>query len=272
MARTTPTNSRLSSLAPLALVGVGVALLLNNFLLLGEVNLLTLAPLGLVALGAVVLLRGDIALNSETRRFSITRGSVESATLELNTGEMDLTLSALADSNQERLIVGYYASSARPELSVQHTHASIRMNRERLDWTSLSEWEARLTQGMPWDIYASSSTGQLTLDLSQLITRNVRIASGVGEIRMTAPQEQLEGGEIHLQSSLGNLHLFIPPHKGAEIYVHKGRFVNVHFDESRYQRTSQGYMTRFDDEHDDAPLSPPVVIHLSGTFSDIYLA
>lgn len=92
----------------LLLIVIGIVLLLDNFLLLGDFNAVALLPLVLVVIGAQILLRGDLAPNTDARRFGITRGSVEAATLEINSGEIDVDIRALSsdfrlrDGHQDR--------------------------------------------------------------------------------------------------------------------------------------------------------------------------
>ena len=80
----------------LALTALGIVLLLNNFLLLSGFNAGALWPLVLVVIGGVILLRGDFVPSAEARSFGITRGSVESAALEISAGEIDVHAYALA--------------------------------------------------------------------------------------------------------------------------------------------------------------------------------
>ena len=114
-------------LGSLALLALGVLLLLNNFLLLSGFNVGALWPLLLVIVGVLVLLRGDFMPGADARTFGITRGSVESATLEISAGEIDVVARAL--QREGRLIAGQFALDSRPQLSVQDTHAYLRMDR-----------------------------------------------------------------------------------------------------------------------------------------------
>ena len=68
---------------------------MGNFLLLEEFNMLDLWPLLLVIPGVQVLLRGDLVPDDAARPFGITRGSVESATLHINAGEIDVEIGGL---------------------------------------------------------------------------------------------------------------------------------------------------------------------------------
>src|SRR3989304_4020183 len=107
---------------PLALMIVGVVLLLRNFLLV-DVDVTPYWPVLLVALGLQLLWRGDIAPSWQAHSFGITRGSVQSASLEIESGELDVQLRALRKPG--RLIAGQYTARSRPGLTARTNHASL---------------------------------------------------------------------------------------------------------------------------------------------------
>jgi hypothetical protein len=247
-----------------ALAALGGVLLLNNFLLLGDVQLGNLWPLALVAFGLLVLVRGDLAPNDQARRFSITRGSVQSATLEISAGDVDVSLMALPAEQQERLVVGSYAPTARPSLLVNDTHAVVRMDRAEVGWNSLADWEARLVQNAPWGIYTSTSTGQQRIDLSELVLAEACLTSGIGAIRLVLPCDFLEGAQVQVRASLAALTIHTPP--GVRVLIQtQGRFLRLHADPARYQQTDEGWCSLVDD-----PL-PLLRVNVSGTFADVRL-
>ncbi|MCL4255000.1 MAG: hypothetical protein KJ043_14645, partial [Anaerolineae bacterium] len=116
------------------IAGVGVILLLSNFGLLGDFNVVALLPLLLVIAGAQILLRGDFIPNADTRDFGITRGSVESATLEISSGTIDVDILAL--QREGRLIAGQFAVNSRPMLDVRDTYAHLKLFRSKTPWWS----------------------------------------------------------------------------------------------------------------------------------------
>ncbi|MCS6834524.1 MAG: hypothetical protein NZ750_00715 [Anaerolineae bacterium] len=264
MARSTPHRASLSLLGSSTLVGLGLVLLLNSFMLLGEVQLGSLWPLALVGLGLLVLVRGDLAPNDQTRRFSITRGSVQSATLEISAGDVDVTLMALPVEQQERLVVGSFALAARPALSVNDTHALVRMDRAEVGWNSLAEWEVRLAQNVPWVIYTSTSTGQQIIDLSELVLAQAHLASGIGAIRLVLPREFLEGAWVQVRVNLAVLTISTP--LGLRVLVQaQGRFLRLNADPARYQLTAEGWRSSADET------LPLLRVQISGTFGDVRL-
>jgi hypothetical protein len=252
-----------SWLWPLVLVVVGIVLLLDNFLLLGDFNAVTLLPLVLVIAGAQILLRGDLAPGIEGRTFGITRGSVESATLEVSSGDVDVEVRAL--QREGRLIAGQYAARSRPSLRVRDHYAHLKMDRAGTPWLSLADWQAGLARDLPWQILISAWLGQVNLDLSEVIVHEVVVATGFGDIRFVCPPESLE--PVHIRSALGNIHVVTPPGYRSQIIVGGSRMFKVHHDIHRYENPEPN-VYRAAEAAEDAPL---VKIYLSGTFGDVYL-
>src|SRR5690606_31902781 len=214
----------------------GVALLLNNFLLLSGFNLTALWPLLLVVAGAQVLIRGDIIPRGEGRAFGITRGSVESATLEISAGEIDVNARPL--QREGRLIAGQFAADSRPDLQVTDTHAVLRMDRASTPWLSFADWDMGLSPDLPWQMYTTTHPRQNRMDLAGLIIAEGVLATGIGDIRLVCPRETL--GPITVKSALGNIHIATPDGTNSRISARKSRLFNVHADETRYDEVEPG--------------------------------
>lgn len=250
---------------PIGLAIVGLLLLLGNFLFLGDFNILDFWPLILVIIGAQILLRGDLVPDNGFRTFGITRGSIESATLEVNSGEIDVNIGALEGRNLERLIAGQYAHQSRPALNVRDVHAHLRMERGQTSWLSFANWEMGISQDLPWQILISTYLGQVTADLSHVIMQNALISTGVGDIHLVAPSEAFEA--LYVRSLLGNINLITPQGYNVRVTVEAGRFFNLQVDESRYEEIEYGVYANDADEE-----FPLVDIVINGTFGDAYLS
>jgi hypothetical protein len=264
-------------LLPLVIAGIGVILLLHNFLLLGDFNVITLLPLVLVIIGAQILLRGDFVLSADSKTFGITRGSVESATLEINAGEIDVEIGAL--QREGRLIAGQYAPQSRPQLIVDGTHTTLKMQRSHTPWLFWGDWQMGLAQDLPWTLYISTHLGQAALDLSQIIVQEATLATGIGDLRLVVPREAF--APLHLRSTLGDIHVSVPTDYRAHITVQASRLFRAYADAERYIEIEPGiYITRnalYTDEDGNTSLVsdeqyPLVQIILSGTFGDAYLS
>jgi hypothetical protein len=256
------TSSRGWLLFALALIALGLVLLLQNFLLLGGLSLLTFWPLLLVVVGMAVLLRGDL-LAGGAKPFGITRGSVTNATLEVSAGVVDVRSRALP--REGRLIAGQFAAGARPALRVEDNHAFLRFDRATTPLLSLADWDLALARDLPWDIRVSTWLGAVDLDLAGLIVQGALVATGFGDIRITCPQEAFT--PLTVRSSLGRISLVAPEGVNARVYVQGSRVFRTHFDPERYEQAGEGlFITR-----NAAAGQPASEFHVSGVFGDCYL-
>jgi hypothetical protein len=249
----------------LALTALGVIFLLNNFLLLSGFNVGTLWPLLLVIIGAVILLRGDVVPSDEARSFGITRGSVESAAIEISAGVIDVSVQGL--QREGRLIAGQYAANSRPSLEVrENNHANLRMERAATPWLSFADWNVSLARDVPWSLFVTTHLGQVQLDLSGVIVQRGVVATGLGDVRLVCPEEAFE--PLFVRSAAGNIHVIVPPGYRVQVRASGARTFRVHADGARYDAQGNGvYLAR------DAEYARPLIeIDISGTFGDAYLA
>lgn len=257
-------GSRGPWLLPLAVAALGVVLLLDNFLLLRDFNVTALWPLLLVVAGAQILLRGDLVPSTDARTFSITRGSVEAAALEISAGEIDVQVSGI--QREGRLIAGQYAPNAKPDLNVAQNYAVLRMDRAKTSWLSFADWSLGLANDLPWRLYVTTHLGQVDVNLANVILESAVIATGVGDIRLITPREAFS--PLYLRSALGNIHVLTPPGYHARITVSGPRMFRIHADDRIYAQPEPNvYITREIDEN-----APLVEVFVSGTFGDVYLA
>lgn len=265
--RRSDSKSKSPLIWPLALVAIGVILMLSNFILLGDINIVNLSPLILVVIGAWILLRGDISPSDNAKSFGITRGSVESATLDIRSGEIDVSVSMLPDSNRERLIAfRSYPVQSRPDLKVDGVHTQLRMYRQHTPWFSYTDWDMLIAQRLPWQLLVTSHLGQINLDMAEGIVSDIKVATGIGNIELIVPFEAL--GTLEVSSTLGTINIITPFGYASHIIINQGRFTDLHVDHTRYIENEDGaYMSS--EAVEDAP---PVYITVSTTFGDIYLS
>lgn len=251
-------------LLPLLLVAVGVVLLLNNFLLL-DVDLTPYWPWLLVLVGLQVLVKGDIAPSWQAHSFGITRGSVQSGTLEIESGEVDVQLRALRKPG--RLIAGQYTARSRPSLNVRNNHASLHLQRGQTWWLSMADWDLGLAGDLPWALLASSSLGNVDADLRGLLLDRAVLASGIGTVTAVAPDRG--SGPIFLRSTLGDVRVAVPEEMPATITVKAGPLARVRVDSRRYESIGDNrYVTR---DPGSVPQSP-LEITVSTVFGTIYMS
>ncbi|MCA9882095.1 MAG: hypothetical protein KC546_01220 [Anaerolineae bacterium] len=247
---------------PVILVIVGVLLLLSNFLLLGDFNIIDLWPLLLIVPGLQLLLRGDILPSDQGRTFGITRGSVESGTIDIQAGDIDVTLGVLEGT--DRLVAGQYAAQTRPQLESVGTHAHLFMKRSHTPWYSMAGWEVGLAPQMPWEVVLGTNIGQIDWDASGIIVDRALVSTGLGDIRFVCPPESL--GEIHVRSTLGTIQIITPANTPVRIEIRHRRFSKIHADMDRYHRNEDGIYFIETDHFDQE-----IQIYVDSIVGDVYL-
>ncbi|TVR21888.1 MAG: hypothetical protein EA396_07055 [Anaerolineaceae bacterium] len=256
-------NAPFPWLWPVLIITVGVLLLLDNFLLLGDFNAVVLLPLLLVVAGTQILLRGDLLPSGDSSAFGITRGSVESGTLEISAGGVDVALYPLRAEG--RLIAGQYAAGSRPHLDVHDTYSHIQMNRADTAWYAMSDWSVGLAKDLPWQFLVSTHLGQIDADLSELVVHEAILSSGIGDIRLVLPRESFK--TLFIRSAFGNVHIVTPPGCRARVRVEGSRVFRARHDEYRYTPVEPNLFESTEYEAD----APTVNVVIRGTFGDAYL-
>src|SRR5258707_293712 len=172
---------------PLLLIAIGVVLLLKNFLLVENLDILQYWPVLLVLAGLQLLVRGDLGITWQSQTFGITRGSVQSASLEASSGELDVKIRALR--REGRLIAGQYTGRSRPMLDVHGDHARLNMQRGQTWPFSMADWEIGLAKDLPWQLLISAYLGELDIDLRGLRVEQAHVASGIGDVRIVVSDQ-----------------------------------------------------------------------------------
>jgi hypothetical protein len=256
---------RLPGLWPLVLIAGGIALLLNNFFLL-DFALAPYWPILLVLVGLQLLLKGDIAPSWQAHTFGITRGSVQSGSIEIESGEVDVQLRALRKPG--RLVAGQYTARSRPSLAVRNNHATLRLQRGQTWWLSLADWDVGLADDLPWSVLASSYLGRMEVDLRGLAIDRAYISSGLGTVTVVCSENA--AGPVVARSTFGDVRLSLPPDTPAVITISANPFGRVRMDHARFEEVEPGvYVTKLNgsDVADDAYLN----ISASTVFGSIFI-
>ncbi len=214
---------------PIVLIGGGVLLLLQNYLLL-DLNVLQFWPLVLVALGLQIFLGRGLSLSQASQNFGITRGSVESATLRANSGELDLRIQAV--QREGRLIAGQYTGRSRPQLQAEGSHAFLNMQRSKTWLLSMADWDFSLAKDLPWKLELSAYLGEIDVDMRGLVIDSAQISSGVGDVHVIGPDTP--AGPITLRSTLGHIHLAVPEKIPAAVTIQAGGLFDIHLESDRW--------------------------------------
>lgn len=248
---------------PVLIVG-GVFLLLKNFLLI-EFDVTPYWPVLLVALGLQLLIRGDIAPSWQSHTFGITRGSVQSGSIEIESGELDVQLRNLRKSG--RLIAGQYTARSRPGLVVRNNRATLRMQRGQTWWLSLADWDVGLAQDLPWEILVSSYLGRLEVDLRGLQVDRAYVSSGLGSVHVACP-DQAEG-PVYARSTFGDVRLTVPEGSRAIIQISQSPFGRVRVNPARFEQIEPGIYATPPDAGDASAVD--LTILTSTVFGSVYI-
>ena len=215
-------SQRSPILIPILLVGLGTVILLGNYFLI-DLQLGGYWPVVLILIGIQVLVRGDLGMSWQAHSFGITRGGVESASIEANGGEIDIRLRALRRTG--RLIAGQYTARSRPRLLIRDNHARLILKRGDTWMLSLADWELEIAPDLPWDMLLSTHLGEIDVDLRDVQIRQAHIASGIGDVKVICPNRY--AGPLHVRSMFGDIQLTIPKNVPALIRVNSSRLANL---------------------------------------------
>lgn len=229
-------SSRSPFILPLLMVVIGGALLLRNFLLIEGVDLLKYWPVLLILVGLQLLFRSDIGFSWQAQTFGITRGVVQTATLEASSGELDVKIRALR--REGRLIAGQYTGRSRPDLDVRGDHARLIMNRGQTWPFSQADWEIGLAKDLPWNLLISAHMGELDVDLRSLQINQADLATGIGDVRIVV-SDTVTGG-VRGHSTFGNVTVNVPQGVEAVVRVHSKPLARLQIDESRFLMLEPG--------------------------------
>ncbi len=244
---------------PILLVVIGVLLLLKNFLLIENIDVLQYWPVVLILAGVQLLIRGDIGITWQAQTFGITRGSVQTATLEASSGELDVKIRALR--REGRLVAGQYTGRSRPNLNVRGSHARLTMQRGQTWPFSQADWEIGLAKDLPWKLLVSAYLGELDLDLRGLRVEQANAASGIGDVRLVVSDVVMDGrcGDVRAASTFGNVTLVIPQNVEAVVRIESKPMARLQIDESRFLMIEPGVYATLGYEQSPALVNAEVV-------------
>jgi hypothetical protein len=256
-------SSRAPVIIPVLLVGLGVILLLSNFRLLENVDLSRWWPVLLIFAGLQLLVRGDLGISWQTKEFGITRGTVQTASVEASSGEIDVKVRVLR--REGRLVAGHYTARSRPQLTVRSNHARLMLQRGQTWPFSQGDWEIGLARDVPWSLLISAHLGELDVDLRGITLHEANLGTGIGDIKLQ-PSHLVENG-IRARSTFGSIWVAIPPGDHAIITLRERAFARVNIDENRFLMISPGVYATVGYEHSTAPAA----LELGTTFGTIHL-
>jgi hypothetical protein len=210
------------------LILAGLEILLGRTLV-GQLIVLVIA---LLALGGIVWLATSpttfsFAGSAQTETITQTSDGVSSAHLELNTGVGDLNLNAL-DATSANWIDATIAhpGSVRLEQTYQVTNGAAQMKLDTKGTIGFlgnptERWNLRLAPNIPLTLDVNAGVGGANVDLNALNVNDLKLDTGVGEIRVVLPSH---AGTVNakINGGIGGLTMWIPEGVPARIRSHSG--------------------------------------------------
>jgi hypothetical protein len=227
---------------PLVLVGLGLERLGKG---VGRSSLRTVGGLLVVlALAAPVVLSlsppgagTDVAESGPVPAGAdqaVLRVSLGSGRLRVGPGATGLYDAQLRSPGAPSASVSTSGSTAVVDLRATGQHGLLARNRG-------SDWSARLSTGLPWEVEVDGGALTTDLDLRDLDVRGVRVGAGVSRlaVRLGQPVRHVR---VDLRVSAGLVDLYVPRTAGLELRV-DGLAVN-NFAAQALERTARGWQTR----------------------------
>ncbi len=165
---------------------------------------------------------------------ALLRVSLGSGTLRVGPGATGLYDAQLRASGTPSAEVSTSGSTAVVDLRASSQYGLLARNRG-------SDWSARLSTSLPWEIEVDGGALTADLDLRNLDLRGVTAGAGVSRlaVRLGQPVRQVR---VDLRVSAGLVDLYVPRTAGLELRV-DGLAVN-NFAAQALERTASGWQTR----------------------------
>lgn len=210
-----------------------------------------IGPLLLMTVGAWVLLRalqGSKALEAE--ELEVPRPVAESVALKINHSFGHLRLRG--ETLPESVLRGSFRGGVQVETRQRGDAARVELRSpfRPLAFPSLFSsvgqgkdsglcWDLALAEDLPIDLELETGLDRVSLDLSSLEIRSLKVESGLGEVMLRMP-EQVAYMEAHVEGGLGSFEVQIPDGVAARIRS-SGGLSSVNVDEERFPRQGDSY-------------------------------
>lgn len=164
---------------------------------------------------------------------AVLRATLGGGQLRLGPGAPGLYEAQLRSPGTASAGVSTNGGTAVVDLRAPAQHGLLARNRG-------SDWEAKLSTGLPWQVEVDGGAVTADLELRVLDVRSVRLQTGISRlaVRLGQPAAQVP---VDLQISAGLVDLYVPRASGFDVTV-DGAVLN-NFAGEGLQRTSTGWRT-----------------------------
>ena len=235
---------------PIVLILIGLEIIFGRRSMLGALVILVLW-LGLV--GGVIWIAyaqgGGIlpTTAAATEELSQPLADIKSATVDLNVGFSNTTLTALGSDSGDlikgtfshgqgiRIVKSYNVAGGDGRLSLKEEGTSF-----ILGGATVSRWDLGLNPGIPINLRVDGGVGRTSLDLGTLKITSLQIDTGVGNVNVTTPGSGTV--TMRLNGGVGSAIVNIPQGVAARLRVNTG-LGGIRVDESRFPKFGDVYQS-----------------------------
>jgi hypothetical protein len=158
--------------------------------------------------------------------FSLDRGSVERANIELNMRAGKLNLHGGAD----KLIEGrfeYNVAAWKPQVqtSLNGAHATVTIQQPQaynMRGDKRNAWNLRLNDQVITDLILNCGAGEAQLDLGSLTLRDLQVHMGAGEVELDLRGKPTRDYEVNISGGVGQATVHLPEGIGIWAEAHGG--------------------------------------------------
>jgi hypothetical protein len=158
--------------------------------------------------------------------FSLDRGNVERANIQLNMGAGEMNLGGGAGKLMEGRFQ-YNVPAWRPqvETSVNGTHATVTIRQPQhfiMRGNKRYVWDLRLNDQVITDLALNCGAGQAQLDLGSLTLRDLSVHMGAGQVELDLRGKPTRDYEVNISGGVGQATVHLPDGVGIWAEAHGG--------------------------------------------------
>lgn len=235
---------------PILLILIGLEIIFGRRSLLGALVILVLW-IGLVAgvIWVAYAQGGGIlpTTAAATEQISQPLGDIKSATIDLNVGFSNTTLTSLGTDSGD-LMKGTFSHGQGTSLvktyNVAGSDGRLSLKEEGTNFilggATVSRWDVGLNPSLPVVLRVDGGVGRTNLDLGALKITSLQVDTGIGTVNMTTPGS----GSItmRLNGGVGSATVNIPQGVAGRMRVSSG-LGGIHIDENRFPRFGEIYQS-----------------------------
>jgi hypothetical protein len=227
------------------LILIGIALLLDNLGLLGNINVWSLFwPMLLILLGVRILYGTLFRRSAKREQASVPLDGASKGRIKLNHGAGRLEIQAGANPNN--LLDGDFDSGV--DLTQKHEgdtrYARLQMPSMFFpfwyDPGSL-DWRIRISREVQLTLDIDSGASELQMDLSDTLVNELRLKNGASSSRVTLPANA-GMTKVFVEAGAASVDFTVPQNVSARVRM-RGALTSLNVDTSRFPHNGETYQS-----------------------------